>query len=189
MQSKLPDLNAYWRDYHKQGKSALDNHDYDTCISCVYSMLALMPDEYRLEVNTDKYNELVRLRSIVVCSECKKENNYDDVEIDDRLVPFDISILLGSKTEKVWICIFCKFENEFTSTKLEKEIRKEPAYFEVIAKPLPTPRGLEGRTFFHSKMVSWWNNAVIEIDHQLALLRTNYDPDGEDPDTEDGGEE
>lgn len=189
MQSKLPDLNNYWKQYHEEGKSALQKYDYEGCVNAVDCMNALMPDEYRLEISTAKYEELLKNNDLVCCIKCKKEYDWNIIKVMNLLLSQIESILEKSKTYKAWICLECKYENKVSESKLIKPIIKEPFYLKVIPKAPKVPAGLERRTGFNTKMSNWWHNAKVEIDHQLALIRQEYSPDEEDPDSEDGGEE
>jgi len=186
LQSKLPDLNNYWKQYHAEGESALLRYDYEGCVNAVDCMNALMPEEYRLEINTAKYEELLKNNDLVCCIKCKKEQDWN---IMNLLLPLIESIIEKSKTYKAWICLECKYENKVLKSKLIKPKIKEPFYLKVIPKAHKVPAGLERRTSFNTKMSVWWHNAKVEIDHQLALIRQEYKSDDEDLDSEDGGEE
>ena len=189
MQSKLPDLNNYWKQYHDEGKSALMRYDYEGCVNAVECMIALMPEEYRIEISTAKYDEMLKQNEIVYCKDCKKEHDWKTIEVVNLLLPLVSSIIENSKTYKVWFCSGCNFENSVAETKLIKAVIKEPFYLKVIPKALKIPLGLERRTQYHTTMSAWWFNAKVEIDHQLALIRQEYSPDEEIIDSEDGDEE
>ena len=189
MQSKLPDLNEYWKKYHEKGDAALQRYDYEACVNAFDCMNALLPDDYRIEVSTTKYEELLTNNDSAVCNNCKKEINWNKTKVIDLILPIFESILAKSSTYKAWVCIECEYENKLSETKLNKTILKKPYFFKVIPEALKIPSGLERRTQFNTKMSGWWHNAKVEMDHQLALIRQEYTPDEEDPDTEDGGEE
>ena len=190
MQSKLPDLNEYWKKYHEKGEAALSRYDYESCVNAFDCMNALMPEKYVIEVNTAKYNELLKNNDFVCCKKCKLNNIWNDVRVIDLISPFLESIIIKSSTYKAWVCLKCGFENKLSETKLNKTTLKKPYFLKVIPEAEKIPIGLERRTQFNTKMKAWWHNAKVEMDHQLALIRQEYTPeDDEDLTIEDGGEE
>jgi len=189
LQSKLPDLNEYWKKYHEKGDAALQRYDYESCVNAFDCMDALMPEEYVIEVNTTKYEDLLKNNDFVCCKNCNADSNWNDVKVIDLFLPLLESIIVKSSTYKAWICLECKYENKLSETKLNKTRLKKPYFFKIIPEAQKVPIGLERRTQFNTKMNFWWHNAKAEMDHQLALIRQEYTPEDEDPDTEDGGEE
>ena len=152
-------------------------------------MNALLPDDYRVEVNTDRYNELSQDKLMVVCSNCDTEI------VSNKIKPFEIivtsiqSAVLGIRMKKVWVCFNCKHENDLVRTKKIKDHHKNPYYYKLIPDCPIQKDGLGSRTGFHNKMAKWFFTSLEEIDHQLGLYRKEYEPESERDDIDEGEED
>ena len=186
-QAKLPDLNKYWQKYHDEGKSCLENFDFEGCVTSVYCMIALMPDDYRLDVSTKKYNDIRKNTDFVDCYECKETTLWNDLRIIDVQLTLIDSIVKHSSTQKVWFCRNCNYENVLDNTLLTKNTLKVLTFSEVIPEPPEIPPFLYHRSPSVRQMSDWWNLSKIQIDRQLARIRQEYGDDDEVSD-EDGGE-
>jgi len=186
VQAKLPDLNNYWIKYHDSGMQFLYNKNYAGLVACIYNMNAILPDEYRVEINTEKYNELSQDKLMVVCSNCNAEIPRNEIKPTDRLLNVLESTILGVRTIKVWVCLNCKQENDFARTKKIKDHHKNPFYYKVIPEPPIQKDGLTGRWQFDNKITRWYFVCLEEIDHQLGLYRKEYEPEGERDDIIEG---
>ena len=179
VQAKLPDLNNYWIKYHDHGIHCLYNKDYAGCVASIYNMNALLPDDYRVEVNTRSYNELSHDKFIVVCSNCNAEILRNEIKVIEVLLNPIENIILEERTKQIWVCSKCNKENEFARTKMIKDQHKNPFYYKIIPDCPIRKDGLTGRTGFHNKMTKWFFTSLEEIDHQLGLYRKEYEPEGE----------
>lgn len=188
MQSKLPDLNHYWFKYHDYGIQCINTRNYSGIVASIYNINALLPDEYRVEIDTEKYTELMRTKVSVVCEKCKTETNRYEVRFIEDLLPFLEQIIVGSKTIKVWICPNCNNKTNLNDTKMIEELHKSPFYHKIIPEAPPRGVGLLARTDFHNKVVKWFFNSLEELDHQLGLYRKEYEPEGERDDIAEGDE-
>jgi len=188
VQAKLPDLNNYWIKYHDIGIHSLYNKNYAGVVACIYNMNALLPDDYRVEINTEKYNELSQDKLMVVCSNCNTEIVYNEIRVYETFLSTLQSMIQNARTERVWNCPKCNEVNQFARTKKIKNHHKNPFYYKVIPEPPIQKDGLTGRHAFHNKMTSWFFTSLEEIDHQLGLYRKEYEPEGERDDIIEGEE-
>jgi len=179
VQAKLPDLNNYWINYHNIGIHSIYTKDYVNVVACIYNMNAILPDEYRVEINTERYNELSQDKLMVVCSICNAEIIYNEIKVIETLLNPLESMILDERTKQVWNCSKCNGVNEFTRTKKIKDHHTNPFYYKVIPEPPLRKDGLTGRFQFHNKMTVWFFTSLEEIDHQLGLYRKEYEPEGE----------
>ena len=150
-------------------------------------MNALLPDEYRLEINTEKYNALTHNTKTIICQECGIEFDFIDVEVVQALNSFMDFTISGRRYDKVWYCPTCSYKNKISSSQMIVTERENPFFYKVIPNP-PKIRQHIVQIDLHEAMTEWWFNAKSEIDHQLAKLRTEYSQDGEYDDTEEDDE-
>lgn len=188
-QAKLPDINAAWVRYRNYGLQCIDQRNYSGACAAINEINALFPDEYRVEINTEKHNELMREAIVVVCSNCGTETNYSNIKIFDLLLPLLSSIIAGREYERVWSCPNCKHTNKLQDTKMIKDQHANPFYHKVIPKPPERRSGLEGRRYYHNNMVKWFFESLEEMDHQLGRYRDEYKPVEETGDVIEGGNE
>lgn len=188
MESKLPDLNNYWKKYHDKGDGCLNQKDYAGVINSFECMNALMPLDYRINVSDFLFKEATKETRMLTCLNCKVLQDDEITPYYDISVPLMDLILSGSKMKKVWTCNSCGENNDVSKSKLLIDARKDPDYFQIIPTHPKLVHGLAGRTKLHEEMTIWWHRAKVEIDHHLAKLRRDYKPSDED-EGEDGGED
>ncbi|HSA77210.1 MAG TPA: hypothetical protein VLE02_06680, partial [Nitrosarchaeum sp.] len=120
MQAKLPDVNAAIVRYRSQALESAKTGDYDMAIISLSAINADLPEEFKVEVNTDKYYSLVKDRKYLLCTACTeidnnpKSENYgqkkptecilSDVQQFDVEMDWKEQILSGKKTKRVWVC-------------------------------------------------------------------------------------
>lgn len=179
VQAKLPDLNNYWIKYHDYGLNALTMQNYDGVIGAINGINAILPDEYRVEINSSKYEEQLQSNTLLTCNGCKAETNYNEIEPFDMILSNLESVILDSKTVSAWVCPECKKENDFSLTKKIISKHTNPFYHKVINEPPRREQGCQGRLGFHRKMSQWFYGALEELDHQLGLYRKEYVAEGE----------
>jgi len=188
VQAKLPDLNNYWIKYHDSGMFNIMRANYQASIASIYSMNALLPDEYRLSVDTSKYTELTHSILIAVCSHCNTQTPRTEIKVFDLIVPLVFQVVRETKTIEVWYCSKCKESNELVNTKYIQNENAQPFYYKVIPEPPIISDGLNRRDKGRS-VTTWFYNALEELDHQLGLYRKEYEPEGERDDVTEFEEE
>lgn len=173
MQSKLPDVNAAIVRHRSNALAALDRNDTYAAAISMSAINALLPDDYRVEENTSKYNSMIRGNSIINCKYCDEEQLYDHLKTFDLLLPFTEQIVSGKKYQKVWVCSSCKKINKFVNTKKITQQYERPFYVKVIPEP-PRQNGLISRLGFSEKFKKWFSIALEELEHQIGLYRADY---------------
>lgn len=161
----------------------MTSHDYYDCISAVQCMNALMPDEYRIEINTEKYKQLTHNAKAIICQECGIEFDFTDVDVIDTLNSFIDYTISGERYAKAWYCPTCNGKNKISSSQMVVTERENPFYYKVIPEP-PKIKPHIVQIDLHEIMTEWWFNAKAEIDHQLAKIRNDYSAEGSYDDTE-----
>ena len=53
----LPDLNSGYVTYRKYILTALQSQNYDLATGYLYDLNAILPDDYKVEISTIKFNE------------------------------------------------------------------------------------------------------------------------------------
>ena len=183
MQAKLPDINAAWVKERTYFFTCRDMHNWSGMILALYAMNALLPDEYRIMVNTAKFEELTEAEVKYLCNFCKKEIPEPSIEIKKVLAPLLVSYLSESESKIFWSCPECKKENLISQTKLIKETLEKPYYLKVISEPPERKRGIQDRRSYQMDLLKWSGIFFQELEHQLGLYRAEYinemDEDGQ----------
>ena len=188
-QAKLPDINNAWVRYRNYGLQCIHERNYTGAIAAVNEINALFPDEYRVEINTEKYNQSIHDTITVVCEQCKKEINYIDIHLFELILPTIDSIIIDKTTDVVWVCTECNHTNRRETTEMKRHEQKKPHYNKLIPEPPVRIDGIQGRTEYHNSMVKWFYDALEELDHQLGKYREEYTPTDSEEGTDYEGDE
>jgi len=180
--------------YRRESISSWKSENYDACIGALYSLMGLLPSEYRPTVSTQGFEQLTNQNLLAVCKECEVKNNFASLKIHQVTLPFLSSVVSGKTTEEVWNCLECNKMNRLDSTKFIQEVLKEPYYLKILPRPPGRKEGMMGRTQFKIKFATWFWLALSSIEAQMGRYRENYIPkDSEMFDLEstipEGGEE
>jgi hypothetical protein len=170
----LPDLNAIWVTYRNRGLAAISGEMYAQAIGCINGMNAILPNDYRIEVNTSKYTELTTERLIAICNACKEQFSRKEIKIVELLNPLVIQVLTNQEYEKVWFCPKCNKTNNVSTTNWIKERLGLPYYLKVIPEPPSRKGGIQDRREYPIAMEKWFYQALEELDHQLGTYRADY---------------
>jgi len=174
LQSKLPDTNQAWVYYRHLGVQALQEKRYSEAVAAINEMIALFPDEYRIEINTEKYNQLMRVRTVFVCEHCSTETSRTDIKVYDCLLSTIEGFCIGSDYAKIWNCPNCQKDNMLQNTKMIEEQNGLPFYHKLIPEP-PFKQGTKNRKTFDNDFKKWFYDSLEEVDHQLGKLRAEYE--------------
>ena len=193
MQAELPDKNTAFIVYRRESISSWKSGKYDACIGALYSLMGLLPKEYRPEVSTAEFEHITNQNLMAICTECSAEINFATVKTFDVILPFLTSVVSGKSKEQAWSCTECTKINRLVSTKFIQKVLKEPYFLKVIPKPPGRKEGLMGRTQYKIKFSGWFWLALSSIEAQMGRYREEYQPkDAEMFDMEssiqDGGE-
>ena len=193
MQAELPDKNTAFIVYRRESISSWKSGKYDACIGALYSLMGLLPKEYRPEVSTEEFEHITNQNLMAICTECKAEINFATVKTFDVILPFLTSVVSGKSKEQAWSCTECTKINRLVSTKFIQKVLKEPYFLKVIPKPPGRKEGLMGRTQYKIKFSTWFWLALSSIEAQMGRYREEYQPKDADmfdmeTSVQDGGE-
>lgn len=196
MQAKLPDINAAIVRHRSSALSAYEKGNKTLAAISLSSINALFPDEYKVEVNTDKYNQLTTDQKLITCGFCKEvtketivdpETNtsheerseipsripFKEIELYDMLQDNLESFISNQKFVKVWECPKCNNLNKFDKKSLVTIKFAQPAYFKVIPSP-PSKKGIRNRKNYEYEFDKWFDIALSEIESQIGKYRADY---------------
>lgn len=179
-QAKLPDLNAAFVKYRSYGLQCVEIQNFSGAIGALYGINALLPDEYRIEIDTVKYLSMISEQITVVCKSCSSEFNYKDIIQKKRLLGSFESSLKGKEYDMIWICKKCNEANVVNKTKMFKSKLNKPYYLKVVEEPPEKHDGVENMMNYKKRMKKWFYTFLGELEYQLGLYRKEYTSESED---------
>src|SRR3990172_10303663 len=102
MQAKLPDINAALVRHRSAALAALKENDHHGAIISFDSMIALLPEEYQIEINTEKYNQLVAEKRTIKCDFCTATPLLKDIYLQKLLLPSLTKFIVDNDFINVW---------------------------------------------------------------------------------------
>lgn len=174
MQAKLPDINAAIVRYRNNFLHAFDNGEPDTVIVSLSAINSLLPEEYKVEINTAKYNQLVAENKIIVCPSCETKSEYQTIKFLDVLLAPISSMITNKKYEKIWICPSCKNEVIFSAKQIRIVKFQQPYYLGVIPDPPVRQNGISDRSTFNVLFRKWFALALDELESKIGKYRADY---------------
>ena len=160
--------------FRSQALEAFKTNNAELAIVSLEAINALMPPEFKVEVNTEKYNELRKETRMITCNLCKEENILNDVKQYDVELDWVEQILSSVTVQRMWICVKCEKPNIFNSNDITLIKNGEPFYYKVI--PIPPVRqiGIRGRMTYDKEFRMWYSIASNEIESQIGVYRAEY---------------
>jgi len=192
MQAKLPDVNAAIVRYRSQALEAARNPDtYDMAIISLSALNADLPEDFKVEVNSQKYYSLIEDRRYILCSFCtevdKNENSstfgkkipteciFADVEKYEIDLDWKEQILSGKQKESFWVCTKCGVANVLDTNSVKIKKYQMPFYTKIMPEPPSKKRGIQGRTSYENEFKIWFGIALQEMENQISKYRTEYE--------------
>ena len=172
-QAKLPDINAAWVRYRNYCLQCIREQDYPGSIAAINGINALLPLNYKVEINDEKYNEMLRDERKIVCTGCKTELKPEDVKVMNIRKPSITNFTGTVQLEQVWFCK-CRHKNRLSETLMRVKEKKKPSYNQVIPEAPTRQLGIVDRTEFHNKMTKWVYLALEELEYQIGKYRAEY---------------
>ena len=173
MQSKLPDINAAIVRYRSKALESLDKEQSEAAAICFTAINALLPEDYTIEINTKKYDELIQAKYIIICPSCNKEQPLGKTKTFNLLLSNTARLITNQKTKKVWECPNCNELKDYLYSKKTTTEFQRPFYTKV-APESPKRIGLSSRLGFKSRFQKWFEIFVNELEHQIGLYRADY---------------
>ena len=188
MQAKLPDINAAIVTHRNVMLISYSKADFRKCISSLRAIISLLPELYQLEINSTKYHELRDSKKYILCKYCKTDDRHNEIPYNsitfyDKLHDSVNQLILEMPVSKYWICPNCKAEQSLAQSQNTIEKIHDPSYFKIIPEP-PLIHDSFDRISYESRFASWFEIAISELEHQIALFRSTYvgNDDKEDDD-------
>jgi len=184
-QARLPDVGHAFDAYRKKAVDNIKN-DQTSCIGSLYSLNSLLPEEYRIEINTQEYKKKLDLETNAKCSFCTELTDMKKIRITNHLLALPIGNFYDGGFEKIWVCEKCKKINKLLNTTVIKKIPKEPYLLKVVPYPPIRKDGLMDRRDFNKKFEQWAWTFLVEVEAQMAQFRDdNWKRGDEDFDYQD----
>ena len=190
MQAKLPDVNAAIVRYRSQALESAKTHDYDMAIISLSAINADLPEDFKVEINSDKYHSIVKDRKYLLCTVCTEtdanpksedfgkkkptECILSEVKQFDMEMDWKEQIITGKKQKRVWVCTKCERVNDMNVKNILIKKYQEPFYTKVMPRPPVQKRGIQGRNSFVNEFRKWFSIALSEIESQISRYRTEY---------------
>lgn len=173
-QAKLPDINAAIVTHRGVMLSAYSKRDYVKVITSFRAIISLMPEEYRLNINSARYHDEVKSKTFIACAFCdQKEIPFTQISIFDKLNDYLQELITNEKYSKHWVCPHCKLSNNLVSSSTLLELPEDPIYFKIIPEP-PIYINTFSRLRYDNMFDRWFEISLPELEHQIALFRTQY---------------
>lgn len=174
MQAKLPDINGALVTHRNNMLHAFDIHDYTKTLISWSAMNALLPKEFKVEIDSDKFNNLMAEQKAIKCDKCKEENEFQKITIQNILLsPLD-NMLTNKTHEKMWRCLKCDYENIFNQKQINLIKFEEPFYTGIIPDPPERHFGLVDRSTYIHRFQIWFQRALDEIEFKIGKYRAEY---------------
>lgn len=173
MQSKLPDINSAIVTHRNAMLRAYDRKDFEKIIISYRAINGLLPDDYKLEISTEKYKTEVKTKILIECPECNEASNLNEVKFLEFDLPQVEQILAGKQTDEIWFCPLCNARNLKKDTNTEEIEAKDPTYYKVIPHP-PLRKSILDRPYFDLNCSNWLFIAIPELENQIQLYRAEY---------------
>ena len=183
MQAYLPDINTAYISYRGEAIRSIKSEAYDSAFGALYSLNALLPEEYKVKISSIDYEEATRQDLKIICLKCKEKADYKQIRVFDLLLPL-LNNLITSKThEKVWLCPTCKNCNRLEKSEFIQEVLQEPCLLKVVPKPPQRKDGLMDRNSYDRKVTGWLWNMLSELEGRMSAFReANWNKGGDEND-------
>ena len=188
MQSKLPDINSAIVTHRNAMLRAYDKKDFEKIVISYRAINGLLPEDYKLEISTEKYRKEIKIQTLIECPKCNESSNLNDVKFLEFDLPENEQILQGKKSNEVWFCPLCKTRNLKRDTHTEELDVKDPTYYKIIPNP-PIRKSILDRPYFDLACSNWLFIAIPELENQIQLYRAEYIANSGDDDFDDGDDQ
>ncbi len=174
--SSLPDLNTLWLKWTDVCNNCLRQSDFYGAIAAVFHLNAVFGDENRVEINSEKYDELTKENVKARCKICNEETTQNEMSTQTISTDYITRCLTGEDKETVWTCSNCRSTNTLKTTEFIREKFNSPRYLGVIPEPPTRKRGIAGYKSFEFAAKNWVRHAQDEISYSFGIERREYVP-------------
>lgn len=195
-QSLLIDMNSGWYKHKTEVNDGLKTHNYTQVKGALNALNALLPEEYRVIIDDELYNERIKGNLVALCNNCtsfmpEPKNPEKGVEAPTQIDYSKLKVLhlllnsfdrfaTGKKYDDFWSCPNCNKLNKLIETKFKQIILRKPFYLQVVPDAPKRHMGIEERNSYNIKFENWARNFLAELNAQAQKFRQEYKPkDGE----------
>lgn len=171
--SKLPDINTALIKHRNDLVNGYIQKDYTLVRVSISAINALLPEPYKLEINTKKYLQLIEAKNFIFCENCQEDIPRKDIKVMNMEYEPTVQILIQQKERDVWLCPKCEKFADLIGSKFTSEQLQIPYYLKVIPES-PVKRGLSDRRSFDWIFGNYVEIAVSELESQIGIYRTDY---------------
>lgn len=200
-QSVLIDMNSGWYKHKSEFNDGLKTRSYLQVLGALDALNAILPDDYRVRIDTKEYDDAVRGALSAFCNYCETDypdpadktktvslpTKHDAARIVRRTVLLspELQMITGRKFDTFWRCDTCGRDNLLGGTTFRRTVLRKPFYLKVVPEPPLNAGGIAGKTDFHHKFESWARGFLAELNAEARRFRADYKPkDGEIDDFE-----
>lgn len=173
MQSKLPDINSAIVTHRNAMLRAYDKKDFEKIVISYRAINGLLPEDYKLEISTQKYKTEVKVNITLECPKCKELSNLNEIKFLEFDLPEEEQVILGKKSNEFWFCPLCKEKNLKADSYTEEDEVKDPTYYKIIPNP-PIRKSILDRPYFDLACSNWLFIAIPELENQIQRYRAEY---------------
>ena len=187
MEAKLPDVNAGIVTHRKAVMNGYDQGDFIKCAVSFDAIMALLPEDYKPNINTEQYYEKIKGRKILTCDGCDTQHTREIVEPFEMLLSNQDRCIMGVDQCLVWICPSCSNTRPLIGSAFRNEQYQQPFYTGTMP-DMPRRKGMHDRIGYSRKFKDWYQIAFREIEYKIGLYRAEYqrqNPDDVVPNLED----
>lgn len=173
------------------------SNNIDGAAGALHNMNALLDEEHRIAVGTDIYDEVIKQQTKFECNNCtmlidkqigkdekgepiikkvivQNKINRSDIQVIEVLLSSITSLVLQSKTIKVWICPNCKTQNELLGTNIIQPSTENPYYYKTVPECPIRSDGCASRLGYKQKFHAWFYNYSEELENAMMEYRISY---------------
>ena len=196
-QARLPDVNTAFITYRREAIVSIKSYDHRSCYGALSCINSLLPEKYRIKLDTMQFNEESKTDFIYCCIHCTRQTAQSKIDIFDYVLDSCEILLTDEKTIKMWKCPECCELNKLSDTIVIKDMLAQPSFLHTIPLAPERKNGLLGRSKYRKDFSKWAWNFLYELEERMAQFRDDnwskdqeyQGPDDVDTSEEEEGEE
>lgn len=139
----------------------------------ISAVLALLPDGYKVKINTEKYNEMVAENKVITCK-CGEVTQYDQIKIEKLLLATTTAFISQKEYEKYWKCPKCQNYNQFDRNSVKIRKYQMPFYTGFMPEAPTKKPGISDRRKYVKEFKNWYAIAIDELESKIGKYRADY---------------
>jgi|APSaa5957512535_1039671.scaffolds.fasta_scaffold14620_5 hypothetical protein len=179
-QARLPDVNTAFITYRREAIVNIKTFDHRGAWGSLFSINALLPNQYRIIIDDEKFAEESKTNFLYTCNFCIEKTDRTALTIYLEDVGATEFLLTNEETVKVWDCIKCNETNILSETNIIKDELALPSYIHAVPSPPKRLNGLLGRGKYRKEFTAWAWNFLHELEERMGQFRDdNWSKDEE----------